>query len=130
VIISQITAQQKTALPSLCLLCYLRLAEVKENIGGDLNVGKIMMDYEKGLNNAFNIIFENVNIVGCDFHWKNCLLKRLSHDGLLELYSRDLRVPPSQQVHLCPLLCAPREGGCLLVESHWRKDQSWEEYNT
>jgi hypothetical protein len=41
------TAQQKTAVPSLCLLYYLRLAEkVKENMGGDLKVGKIMIDYE------------------------------------------------------------------------------------
>jgi hypothetical protein len=80
------TAQQKTAVPSLCLLYYLRLAEkVKENMGGDLKFGKIMMDCEKGLNNAFNITFENVNVVGCDFLWENCLLKRLSDDGLLEL---------------------------------------------
>jgi hypothetical protein len=71
---------------------YLRLAEfIREEMTdmGDLPVSNIMMDYEKGLNVAFNITFESCAIVGCDFHWKKCLLKRLSDDGLLELYNTD-----------------------------------------
>jgi hypothetical protein len=44
----------------------------------------------KGLNNAFKITFRNVNVVGCDIQWKNCLLKRPSDDGLHKLYNSDV----------------------------------------
>jgi hypothetical protein len=54
--------------PLFLLFAYLHLAEkVKEEMESDMMVGKTMMDHEKGLNNAFSITFENVNVVGCDF---------------------------------------------------------------
>jgi hypothetical protein len=122
-------------LPNKEKATYLRLAEkVKEEMGNDLKVGTIMMDYEKGLNNAFNITFENVNVVGCDFHWKNCLLKRLSDDGLLELYNRDM------EFHLLiRYIWALSYVPLVRVVDFWEKFigervragcKSWEEFNT
>jgi hypothetical protein len=79
-------------LPSKEKITYLRLAEsIKEELSdtGELQVSTIMMDYERGLNSAFEATFENSEIEGCDFHWKQCLQKRMSDEDLLDLYNRD-----------------------------------------
>jgi transposase-like protein len=49
----------------------------------------IMMDFEKGLNRAFRESFPQARVQGCNFHWKNCQLKKLRAEGLVELYNRD-----------------------------------------
>ncbi len=61
--------QRLSPLFDFLLFAYLRLAKkVKEEMGSDMKVGKTTMDYEKGLNNACDITFKNVNIVEWDFH--------------------------------------------------------------
>jgi hypothetical protein len=45
----------------------------------------IMMDYERGLLDAFSESFPAAAIVGCKFHWKLCLWKRIASDGLMRL---------------------------------------------
>jgi hypothetical protein len=50
-----------------------------------------MMDYERGLIDAFKTTFEEVQIAGCDFHRKSCIRKRIAGDGLQLLYNNDLQ---------------------------------------
>jgi len=45
------------------------------------------MDYERGLNNAFREVFGQAVILGCDFHFRQCLRKKLESEGLLGLYN-------------------------------------------
>jgi hypothetical protein len=72
---------------------YIRLAEcIKTELRKteiDLHLTEIMMDFEKGLLNAFSTVFEQAQVVGCDFHWKSCLRKRLMSDGLMAHYNAD-----------------------------------------
>ncbi len=72
---------------------YIRLAEcIKTELRKteiDLHLTEIMMDFEKGLLNAFSTVFEQAQVVGCDFHWKSCLRKRLTSDGLMAHYNAD-----------------------------------------
>jgi hypothetical protein len=49
----------------------------------------IIADFERGLNSAFRTTFDGVTILGCDFHWKSLLRKRIAADGLLSLYNSD-----------------------------------------
>jgi hypothetical protein len=58
----------------------------------DVKVQSIMMDYEKGLIAAFKTAFPSVSTVGCEFHWKNGLSKRIAADGLMGLYNNDVKL--------------------------------------
>jgi hypothetical protein len=74
---------------------YLRLAGcLKQEMDTlpEVKVKSIMMDYEKGLITAFKTAFPSVALVGCEFHWKNCLRKRIATDGLMVLYNSDLKL--------------------------------------
>jgi hypothetical protein len=53
-------------------------------------VSTIMMDYEWGLIDAFKTTFEDIQFAGCGFHWKSCIRKRITADGLL-LHNNDLQ---------------------------------------
>ncbi len=68
-------------LPNKGTSTYIRLADcLKEELSKSpkpINVSMIMMDFEKGLNRAFHEIFPQASVQGCNFHWKNCLLKKL-----------------------------------------------------
>ncbi len=67
---------------------YLHLAnclKLEMNKLPDIKDKSIMMDYEKGLITAFKTAFPSVAMVGCEFHWKNCLQKRIATDGLMGL---------------------------------------------
>ncbi len=74
---------------------YLRLAIcLKQEMDKlpDVKVKSIMMDYEKGLITAFKTAFPSVAMVGCEFHWKNCLRKRIATDSLMVLYNNDFKL--------------------------------------
>jgi hypothetical protein len=58
----------------------------------DVKVQSIMMDYEKGLIAAFKTAFPSVSQVGCEFHWKSCLRKRLAADGLIGLCNNAVKL--------------------------------------
>jgi hypothetical protein len=71
----------------------IRLAEcLKEELAksvNPINVSKIIMDFENGLNRAFQESFPQARVQGCNFHWKTCFFKKLRAKGLMELYNRD-----------------------------------------
>lgn len=48
------------------------------------------MDFERGLNAAFRGVFETAEIVGCRFHWTQCIQRQLAHLGLQDLYNTNL----------------------------------------
>ncbi len=80
-------------LPSKEKECYLRLANcIKQELTrqGEIKMKSLMMDYERGLISAFQETFPDAKLEGCEFHWKNCLRKRLASDGLLDLYNKDV----------------------------------------
>jgi hypothetical protein len=58
----------------------------------DILVNTIHMDFEKGLITAFSSTFPGVTISGCEFHWKNCLRKRIDAEGLLVHYNSDIKL--------------------------------------
>jgi hypothetical protein len=68
---------------------YLRLAECIMQQLQQADVSTIMMDYERGMNSAFRATFDEAAIVGCDFHWKTIIRRRLASDGLMALYNED-----------------------------------------
>jgi hypothetical protein len=82
-------------LPSKEKLCYSRLAAAIKQEMDKLEVANqvkiIMMDYERGLIESFKTTFEDVQIAGCDFHWKSCIRKWIAGDGLLLLYNNDIQ---------------------------------------
>ncbi len=80
-------------LPSKETECYARLADcIKTELLDMPNVEmeSIMMDYEKGPLNAFSESFPVAAIVGCEFHRKSCLRKRIASHGLMRLYNEDV----------------------------------------
>jgi hypothetical protein len=80
-------------LPSKEKECYARLAECVKTELLDMpkvEMESIMMDYERGLLNAFSESFPAAAVVGCEFHWKSCLRKRIASDGLMRLYNEDV----------------------------------------
>ena len=71
---------------------WFRLAEVIRDSFADLDdikLNSITMDFEKGLISAFKNTFEDVKIIGCDFHWKKCLRENIRAHGLLPLHDSD-----------------------------------------
>jgi MULE transposase domain len=78
-------------LPDKEKVTYLRVAEIMlqhlEESEEQLKVTTIMMDFEKSMNAAFRSTFEDVKIVGCHFHWKSALRKRIAAEGLMILYN-------------------------------------------
>ncbi len=58
----------------------------------DILVNAILMDFEKGLNNAFSSTFLGVTISGCESHWRSCLRKCVAADGLLVHYNSYIRL--------------------------------------
>jgi hypothetical protein len=80
-------------LPSKEKECYTRLADCIKIELLDMpkvEMESIMMDYERGLLNAFSESFPAASIVGCAFHWKSCLRKRIASDDLMRLYNEDV----------------------------------------
>jgi hypothetical protein len=80
-------------LPSKEKESYQRLAtSIKEELTsqGNIKMKCLMMDYERGLINAFQETFHEAKVEGCEFHWKSCLRKRLASEGLLDLYNKDV----------------------------------------
>jgi hypothetical protein len=60
--------------------------------GAQPEVRTIMMDYyEQGLIDVVRSTYEDVQLAGCDFHWKSYIRKRIAADGLQLLYNDDLQ---------------------------------------
>jgi len=51
----------------------------------------ILMDFEKGMNEAFRTTFSDSLIRGCAFHWLQLLRRRMGEDGLIALYNNDAK---------------------------------------
>jgi len=51
----------------------------------------ILMDFEKGMNEAFRTTFSDSLIRGCAFHWLQLLRRRMGEDGLLSLYNNEAK---------------------------------------
>ena len=56
----------------------------EHNISIDNNKIYLMADYESVLRNALKICFPNCNILGCFFHYLQCMLKKIKELGLLK----------------------------------------------
>lgn len=54
-----------------------------------LKIQKIVVDLEKAVWNAAQSTFQNVKVMGCAFHWSQCIFKRLKKLGLGPTYKRD-----------------------------------------
>lgn len=61
----------------------LKLAEPK------LNPKMIMVDFERAAMNAAELIFEDVEVNGCFFHFCQCLFRQIQANGLQKIYSED-----------------------------------------
>jgi len=66
---------------------------MKEKMDQQANAIKLetmMMDYERGMNDAFCTTFDDATVVGCDYHFKNMLKRHIVQDGLQLLYNNDM----------------------------------------
>jgi hypothetical protein len=53
------------------------LNEIIVSLGGKISVSQVHCDFEKGLINAIREIFPEARVVGCLFHWKQALLRKM-----------------------------------------------------
>ena len=56
----------------------------EHNISIDNNKIYLMLDYESALRNALKICFPNCIILGCYFHYLQCIVKKIKELGLLK----------------------------------------------
>ena len=52
----------------------------------------IHMDFEAGPLKAVKAVFPNADIITCDFHWKQCIIRQLQQLGLKVFYSTDAHI--------------------------------------
>jgi MULE transposase domain len=107
---------------------YLRVADKVLELVGNSEVQTIMMDYEKGMNAAFRSTFEDATIVGCDFHWKQILRRRLAADGLQLLYNNDTKF--NQLVHYIWALSYVPEADVVATWETFIQERLREGFNT
>lgn len=73
---------------------YRRVAQLLMNamseVPGGMRAQSLLMDYERGLIGAFQAAFPDIEIAGCDFHWKQLIKRRIAAEGLLGLYNDDI----------------------------------------
>lgn len=65
--------------------CLLFL-KTEQNI---INLASVHLDFEAAEAKAFKEIFPAINVIGCDFHWKQALRKNLKKHKLEQLYNCD-----------------------------------------
>ena len=68
---------------------YVRLMDALLGIRGDLQPLFVMTDFEVAALNMFNDTFPFVNLVGCYFHFSQCIFKRIHANGLSQRYRTD-----------------------------------------
>ena len=107
------------------------------------NVMSVMVDFERAIWSALEVVFPSVNIQGCAFHFIQALVKHLREGGLAQAYvddpgSRDVL---KQMLALCymphewiPILFARLEAKCttrdlvafaVYMRSTWITSQTW-----
>lgn len=59
----------------------------------------ICIDFEKGLYNSCNEAFEGVNLKGCNFHFVQCVWRKVPNLGLQKDFSNNLNV--RKQIKMC-----------------------------
>jgi hypothetical protein len=62
---------------------------LKDQFQDNIMLETLMMDYEHGMKEAFSNIFEEANLVGCDYHFKEMLKRHIAKEKLQVLYDND-----------------------------------------
>ena len=57
---------------------------ITSNNNIEINLKSVTLDFERGLNNSFIKYFPNIHIVGCLYHYKQILLRKLKKYGLYD----------------------------------------------
>ena len=55
-----------------------------------INLKSVTLDFEAGLNKAFEKIFPNIKIIGCLYHYKQIILRKLKKYGLYKKNFKNL----------------------------------------
>ena len=65
----------------LYLNLFLDIAKLLGNTDQDI---KVTIDFEKGLRQALKVVFPKIQIIGCQFHFSQCLRRKAQKLGLLK----------------------------------------------
>ncbi len=57
--------------------------------GYNVKPKSVLSDFEPALQDAFALAFDNISIKGCWFHYVQCIVRRIRHDGLIQRYEND-----------------------------------------
>ena len=60
--------------------------KMKEHLPSSVNPETVMSDYEQALQGALSDIFPDANVLGCWFHFSQCVFKHMMHFGLIICY--------------------------------------------
>ena len=81
------------------LLCFRALKERKDYksllaaIRNLMDLTDVVCDFERAVWNAVEEVFGGVHIMGCNFHWKQAILKKARNFGLASGYSKHCSFP-------------------------------------
>ena len=105
---------------------------IVDTVGDVSHVVKFSADFERGVHNVVEDLFENANIDGCRFHYKQCVYKNMGLSGCIPVFNNVCQfrqimdrlyalsfVPEHQVVHIYEEHIAP------LFETHqgcWTND--------
>ena len=56
----------------------------------------ILKDFERAAMNAVNHVFPEVCVIGCSFHFRQALMRRVQQEGLKSVYEKDSRYPSAR----------------------------------
>ena len=58
----------------------------------EIKLKSVTLDFERGLNNSFRKYFPNIHIVGCLYHYKQILLRKLKKFGLYDKIHKNFQM--------------------------------------
>ena len=60
---------------------------IVDTVGDVSHVVKFSADFERGVHNVVEDLFENANIDGCRFHYKQCVYKNMGLSGCIPVFN-------------------------------------------
>ncbi|XP_076036585.1 uncharacterized protein LOC143022323 [Oratosquilla oratoria] len=68
---------------------YKKLLKAIKLMCGTVRVEKVVLDFERAVPEATPLVLHNVRVMGCAFHWTQCLWRKVQERGLSPSYTND-----------------------------------------